>query len=201
MAQSPVAPFGLKLVTSFYFFLFAVFVFLSFFLFLIADSVSLGQSAIGGVMAAENPLGDKLYYLVNGSDSQSDISGVLKDDLSGDIKSLGRDALKSAGEDLGRELVVAPAVSYLNSLSSVALGFVGVLSLLFGLLNFLLGFGLVSGWGWSRILVIIFSVIIILIEIPLFIVGMRWSGSFIIIVNALIAGYLIFSGGVKEWFE
>jgi len=199
MAQnvSRSVPFGVGLISGWYFFLFACFVLLSFLLFSFADGVRLGQSSLGGVLAVESPVSDRVYYPVDDSTvSQDVVRDALADELSGQLESIGKDAAK----DVGRELVVAPALSFLNSLSSFILGIVGVAFLLFGLFYALLGAGLLYGWKWVRIVVVVFSFFAVLGEIPVFFLGGFWSGGFIIVANLLIAGYLLLNKSVKEWF-
>ena len=200
MVQSSVrsVPFGVGLISGWYFFLFLSFVLLSFSLFLFADGVHIGQYSLGSVLAVGEISSDKTYYLVDDANASQDVVlDALSNELSGQLEFVGKDAAKN----IGREMILAPASAFLQSLSSFILGLVGVGLLLFGLLYALLGAGLLYGWNWARIIVILFSLLVVLGEIPLFLLGAYWSGGFIIIVNLLVAGYLIFSKSVKELFE
>ncbi len=75
-----------------------------------------------------------------------------------------------------------------------------IILILFAILFFFIGRGLWKARQWSRILVIIFSILGILSAIMGMIQGKIVSNIFGLIISALIGGYLLFSKSVKEAF-
>ena len=84
--------------------------------------------------------------------------------------------------------------------SSISL-IVGIVILVFAILNFFIGRGLWKGRNWARIVVIIFSVTGLLGGIFYIVQGNLLNGIVSTFISGLIAGYLLFSKSVKEAFS
>ena len=76
----------------------------------------------------------------------------------------------------------------------------GVISLVWGAVLYFIGSRLAIGRNWARIVVIIFSIIGLLFSILGFTLGAFGANIFSFIVNAGIAGYLLFSSEAKAFF-
>ena len=76
----------------------------------------------------------------------------------------------------------------------------GVITLAFSILGFFVARGLWKGKNWTRIFVIILSILGILMGIFLLTQGNIISNVSNIIINLIIGGYLLFSHSVKEAF-
>ena len=77
----------------------------------------------------------------------------------------------------------------------------GILMIGLGILGFFLGRGLWKGHNWARIVVIIFSILGLLGGISILVTGSYFNGIINILIEGFIAGYLLFSKGVKSAFS
>lgn len=78
--------------------------------------------------------------------------------------------------------------------------FIGLILLAFALLVFFIARGLWKGKNWARIIAIILACLAIAYAIWVISVGQIFMGGFTIIINGLIAGYLLFNKNVREAF-